>query len=146
VRFSQDYYQPFANRFAKAIREVHPEALIFVESTFEKDFLQWGPDDAERIVYAPHWYDPLTLVFKKFNPWMAYDHWRGKTVWLPWAIRRSFASQLRTKPATASAMCQFILERWAYPSTSTEGGPTEPATFPFRSGLWTDAYEQLRTT
>ncbi|WP_455283752.1 hypothetical protein, partial [[Eubacterium] cellulosolvens] len=80
--------------FAKAIREVHPGALIFVESTFEKDSLQWGSNDAERIAYAPHWYDAITLVFKKFYPWMAYDNWRGKTVWFPWAIRRSFASQL----------------------------------------------------
>lgn len=94
VQFSQAYYRPFANRFAKAIREVHPEAVVFVESTFGKDSIEWGPNDAERIVYSPHWYDALTLVFKKFNPWMAYDNWRGKPVWFRWAIRRSFASQL----------------------------------------------------
>ena len=94
VHFSQDYYLPFANRFAKAIREVHPQAVIFVESIVEKDFVEWGPNDAERIAYAPHWYDAVTLLFKKFNPWIAYDNWRGKTVWFPWAIRRSFASQL----------------------------------------------------
>jgi len=94
VRFSQNYYRPFANRFAKAIREVHMGALIFMESTPEKDFLEWSPDDAPRIVYAPHWYDVFTLAFKKFNPMMAVDNRRGKVVWLPWAIRRSFVAQL----------------------------------------------------
>lgn len=94
VRFSQDYYRPFANRYAKAIREVHPEAIIFVESTFENDSLEWGPDDAERIVYAPHWYDATTLALKEFKPLIAFDNLRGKIVWFPCAIRRSFASQL----------------------------------------------------
>jgi len=94
VKFSQDYYRPFANRFAKAIREVHPEAAIFVESTVEKDFLEWGVGDAERIVYAPHWYDVVTLAFKKFNRWIAFDSWTGKIVWWPSSIRRSFANQI----------------------------------------------------
>lgn len=93
LHFSQDYYRPFANRFAKAIREVHPKAIVFVESVLEKDLLEWGPDDAERIVYAPHWYDALTLAFKKFRRLMAYDNLTGKIVWFPSAIRRSFASQ-----------------------------------------------------
>jgi len=94
VQFSQDYYRPFANRFAKAIREVHPEAVIFVESTSENGFLQWTAKDTKGIAYAPHWYDALTLVFKTFNAWIAYDSMRRKIVCLPWAIRRSFASQL----------------------------------------------------
>jgi hypothetical protein len=94
VQFSQDYYRPFANRYATAIREIHPEAIIFVESAPGRDTLQWGREDAERIVYAPHWYDVLTLVLKKFRPLIAIDNWTGKTVWFPWAIRRSFAGQL----------------------------------------------------
>jgi hypothetical protein len=94
VRFSQDYYRPFANRYAKAIREVHPDAAIFVESTVENDSLQWGPDDAERVVYAPHWYDVTTLALREFRLLMAFDNLRGKIVWFPWRIRRSFASQL----------------------------------------------------
>jgi hypothetical protein len=94
VRFSQDYYRPFANRYAKAIREVHPEAFIFVESAVEKESLQWGSEDAERIVFAPHWYDVTTLALKEFRPLIAFDNSRGKMVWFPWAIRRSFAAQL----------------------------------------------------
>jgi len=95
VEFSQDYYRPFANRYAKAIREVHPDALIFVESTPVRDSLEWGAEDAERIIYAPHWYDAATLVLREFKPLLGFDNWTGKTVWLPWAIRRSFASQLQ---------------------------------------------------
>jgi hypothetical protein len=95
VQFSQDYYRPFANRFARAIREVHPEAFIFVESIPGKDFLEWHPQDADGIVYAPHWYDVATLVLKEFKPLLGFDNWTGKAVWFPWAVRRSFANQLQ---------------------------------------------------
>jgi len=94
ARFSQDYYRPFANRFAKAIREVDPDALIFIESTPERDSFEWGTDDAPRVVYAPHWYDAWILVFKKFSALMGIDSRRVRVVWLPSGIRRSFAAQL----------------------------------------------------
>ena len=37
VNFNRDYYIPFNNRFARAMREVHPGAMIFVEKEFELD-------------------------------------------------------------------------------------------------------------
>jgi hypothetical protein len=30
--FNRDYFRPFANRFAAAIREINPQTLIFVET------------------------------------------------------------------------------------------------------------------
>ena len=94
VDFNRDYYVPFNNRFARAIREVHAEAMIFVEKGFRSEGPCWGTNDARNIVYAPHWYDPIVLVLKTFNNWINFDRGKGKLRFGPRAIRRSFAEQL----------------------------------------------------
>ena len=95
VDFSDDYLRPFANRYAAAIREVHPEAIIFIDPSPLCDTLSWGPNDAKNIVYEPHWYDVITLVFKSFKPWISIDFRNLKVVLSPLLIRRSLANQLR---------------------------------------------------
>ena len=62
VDFNRDYYIPFNNRFAAEIREIQPKAIIFIEKGFRSGDPDWNPKDAENIVYAPHWYDPVVLV------------------------------------------------------------------------------------
>lgn len=94
VDFNRDYYVPFNNRFAKAIREVQPEAIIFVENGIREPAPTWGPEDAQNIVYAPHWYDPIVLIRKTFNAWINFDRGKNKLVFGPGAIRKSFAEQL----------------------------------------------------
>ena len=42
VNFNQDYLRPFANRFAAAIRQEHPQALIFVETTPHTPLPAWS--------------------------------------------------------------------------------------------------------
>lgn len=94
VDFGQDYYKPFANRFAQAIRAVHPEALIFIESEPNKVPPTWTSADASNIIYAPHWYDGLVLFSKHYIPWLVYDpRGRGRIVTWPF-IRRNLADQL----------------------------------------------------
>ncbi len=93
VDFSRDYYRPFANRFAQAIRAVDPQALIFVETEIGHTPLGWGATDAQRIVFAPHWYDVFVLFFKDYRPFLALDY-EGHLVVGPGRIRRSFAEQL----------------------------------------------------
>jgi hypothetical protein len=67
VNFDADYFRPFANRYAQGIREVAPDALIFIEPRiFHSQGLVWHKDDAERVVYAPHWYDGLLLFTKRY--------------------------------------------------------------------------------
>ncbi len=95
VHFTEDYYKPFANRFAQAIRQVHPQALIFLETFTEgRDELEWGPEDAPEVVFAPHWYDIAILVTQHFTPWAAIDIFKKRVVLGPWAVRRSIAGQL----------------------------------------------------
>jgi hypothetical protein len=91
VDFSQDYYLPFARRFAEAVRAVHPGALIFVESAPQQPPPRW---DAPGLVYAPHWYDGFVLFLRRYSDWVAVDNRRQRLVFTPWSIRRSFARQL----------------------------------------------------
>ncbi len=93
VDFGRDYYRPFADRFATAIRAVAPRALIFVEMPAGSPLPPWeGASDG--FVYAPHWYDGMTLMTKRYTPFIAADARTRRPVFLPGLIRRSFAAQL----------------------------------------------------
>lgn len=94
VDFSQDYYRPFANRYAREIRSVAPDALIFLETEVGHSPPRWGAEDAPQIVYAPHWYDAYVLFLKQYTPFLGFDMLAGKLVIGPDRIRRSFASQM----------------------------------------------------
>ncbi len=80
VDFTQDYYVPFANRFAQEIRSVDPDALIFVQTEVSAPVPRWTERDADQIVYAPHWYDVFTLFLRQYNPFVAFDMWRRRPV------------------------------------------------------------------
>jgi hypothetical protein len=94
VDFSRDYYRPFANRFAREIRSVDPDALIFIETAPMSTPPLWGSEDAERIVYAPHWYDGYVLFMKDYKSFLAVDSYTGDLVLGAGRIRRSFSVQL----------------------------------------------------
>jgi len=94
VSFTQDYYKPFALRFTERIRRADPDAVIFLES--EPGFLppRWEKGDPSGIVWAPHWYDGLTLVLKRLVPFLGLDFESTKLVVGAGRVRRSFAAQL----------------------------------------------------
>jgi hypothetical protein len=94
VDFDQDFFRPFVNRFARAIREIDPRALIFVEPVVGRAPPQWGPGDALGIVYAPHWYDLLVLFTKRFSPLLAIDPLARRLAIGPRRIRAAFARQI----------------------------------------------------
>ncbi|MEN4011548.1 MAG: cellulase family glycosylhydrolase [Bellilinea sp.] len=95
VDFANDYLKPFINRYANAIRQIHPDALIFMEGEAFHALPCWGEGDASGIVYAPHWYDAYVLFFKSYSPWVAVDvRGGGRVVIGKNRIRRSFAEQI----------------------------------------------------
>jgi len=95
VDFANDYLKPFINRYARAIRQVQPDALIFVEGEAFNSVPCWGGEDVQNIVYAPHWYDAFVLFFKSFVPWLGVDVRNGgRLVFGRKAIRKSFAEQI----------------------------------------------------
>ena len=73
---------------------MHPGALIFLESDPIQPRLDWGPQDAPRVVYAPHWYDGYVLYTKSFSSHLGADMFTGKVVFGRGAVRRSFKAQL----------------------------------------------------
>ena len=89
-----DYYRPFANRFAAAIRLVDPRALIFVEADPMHLPPSWDVGDAQRIVFAPHWYDGMVLVTKHYSSFLAVNAQTGKLLVGARRIRQTFARTL----------------------------------------------------
>lgn len=103
IDFFDDYYRPFANRYAKALRSVSPEAIIFIESEPRHVSMKWGVQDAPNIVFAPHWYDGFVLFMKSFFSTLAVDFRTGKVIFGSKRIRRSFADQVASFKQTSEA-------------------------------------------
>ncbi|KAJ1551007.1 hypothetical protein HK096_003690 [Nowakowskiella sp. JEL0078] len=63
------YFKQFVNKYAKIIRAVQKEAMIFIEPPVNAIPPKLDPkiDVVDRVVYAPHWYDGYTLVNKSWN-------------------------------------------------------------------------------
>jgi hypothetical protein len=102
----RDLWKPFVNQFALALRAVHTDCMIFVEPPVNAFPPAWEEGDVGGpLVFAPHWYDGLTLLNKHWNPWYNVDYvgfLRGKYSSVAFAvkfgeaaIRKAFQSQLR---------------------------------------------------
>lgn len=94
VNFSDDYMRPFINRFSCAMREINPDAMIFIETDPRLPPPDWSTLDAAHIVYAPHWYDATVLFLKTYSPFIGYDVLNNRIVFGPGNVRRSFSRQL----------------------------------------------------
>ncbi|MGD2247526.1 MAG: cellulase family glycosylhydrolase [Candidatus Methanofastidiosia archaeon] len=102
VKFFRDYLKPFINRFAREIRDIHPDTFIFIEGEpFHPETMEWGPNDAKNVVNASHWYDAITLITKKFHTWYTYDIMAQRLVFTKRGIKKMFERQLsRIKEAS----------------------------------------------
>ncbi|NMC54429.1 MAG: cellulase family glycosylhydrolase [Chloroflexi bacterium] len=80
VDFYRDYFRPFANRYAAAIRAELPDAILFVEGVPLEVHMAWTPADAQGVVHAIHWYDNYTLFTKSFSRLHSYDIQSGRIV------------------------------------------------------------------
>lgn len=94
VDFIRDYFRPFANRFAREIRQHDARALIFVEAPPNTHDLRWGEEDARDVVHAGHWYDGLTLFTKDFRPWFTMDVEKIRPVLGRQAVQALFNAQV----------------------------------------------------
>lgn len=92
--FADDYLKPYTERFAAAVLQVDPDALIFVEPEHGKLPPAIDPGLQAHCVSAPHWYDGAVLYLKNFNPWFGYNASKNELVFGPGNIRRTFAKQL----------------------------------------------------
>ncbi|KAJ3169011.1 hypothetical protein HK101_011581 [Irineochytrium annulatum] len=107
VDFLKEFWRPFVHYFTSVIRRVHRTGVIFVEPPVNEHPPVWDAangDPVWRIAYAPHWYDGLTLINKKFNRWFTVDvigmkrgHYPGAAFAVKFGalgIRKCFRSQI----------------------------------------------------
>ncbi len=89
--FTQDFLKPFTERFAAGIHAVMPGALVFVEA--EPFMPPPKYDSAENLVYAPHFYDGMTLFTRRFHPQLNFDFSRFRPLIGERAIRDYLSRQ-----------------------------------------------------
>lgn len=95
IDFLQDGLIPFIKRYAAAIREIHPEAILFVESTStEAEHFQLSKDEVPNIVNAGHWYDEYMLFTKTFDGETAMNRRTFELVKGQQNIRRLFTENI----------------------------------------------------
>jgi len=73
INFANDYLKPFINRFAKAVRTIQPNAILFIEGDPYGTMPIWGKNSPINLVNATHWYDDLTLMMKNYIPFLTFD-------------------------------------------------------------------------
>lgn len=92
--FARDFYPAFAKRFARAIQSIDPRVLIFVQGEPGEPAPGLHAGDIPNMVYAPHWYDGITLMVRRYWNHLGVDMLKRRLVLGADAIQRSFAAQL----------------------------------------------------
>ena len=92
ANFTQDFLAPFIERFADGIHAVMPDAHIFLEAE------PFAPpprlDEAPKLVYAPHFYDGMTLFTRRFNSHLNFDLFNMRPLIGEADIRDYFSEQM----------------------------------------------------
>ena len=114
------YLKPFMLRFAAAVRETLPDAILFADSAPAEEAPRWGPGEGAPLVLAPHWYDGLTMATGRYHERFTVDPKSRRLSIGRRGVRRSFALQLGRErlAASESGLPCFIGET---------GVPFEPA-------------------
>jgi hypothetical protein len=73
VDFSNDYWKPFALRYAKALHDIDAHWIIFAEPALFTKLPKLSQEEATNFANAGHWYDGVTLVTKEFMSWVNAD-------------------------------------------------------------------------
>lgn len=94
VSFADDFLKPFLKRFAAVLREVKPDALMFIEGIPHGEHPSWTEADGAGFVNAFHWYDGAALVSKRYSPWFSVRTDTRTPVLGRKAVARSFSEQL----------------------------------------------------
>ena len=105
VDFANDYLKPFLLRFAREVRAVDPDAIVFLEAPPRHPLPTWDLEAVQDVVHAAHWYDGFAVFTKRFIPFLGVDFDSSKLVLGRGRVRHSFVDQLaRIKADTAQYM------------------------------------------
>jgi hypothetical protein len=94
VDFARDYLAPFLRRFADELHEADPRAALFLEGVPSLPPPPFDTAGGPRTAFAPHWYDDLLVVKKRYLRFLGLDSRTRKIVLGPRAVRKCFADQL----------------------------------------------------
>jgi len=97
VNFVNDYMKPFILNYTHQIREIIPDATIFIQNevaSLDKVELNWNKNDPTNIGNSSHWYDILTLMTKSYNSWISFDVDKMKPIFGKKKIKRMYKQQL----------------------------------------------------
>ncbi len=103
VDFITDHLKPFMRRFIGNVREIQPDALLFLEGAPGGIHPDWSTDDAPQAVNAAHWYDALTLFTKMYNPEMALDFFGTSMIYGKDEVKQTYTDQLGHSKQEAAA-------------------------------------------
>ncbi|TGN19958.1 glycoside hydrolase family 5 protein [Leptospira idonii] len=104
IDFDRDYMIPFIRRMADAVHSVRSDWMIFAEREATDGWMNPNFNAAlpKNSVNAAHWYDIMTLIFKRFLYPIAIDPLRKLPVFGENGIRKMYVNQLkRVKDASA---------------------------------------------
>lgn len=94
-KFRNLYYPRFAKRFAERIRREDPDALIFVQGEPGEPAPNLNVQELPNMVYAPHWYDGITLMVRRYMNHIGADMLQRRLVLGAGAVQASFNAQLQ---------------------------------------------------
>ncbi len=92
--FRRDFYPRFAQRFADTLRAIDPRTMIFVQGEPGEPAPILNVEQLPNMVYAPHWYDGITLMVRRYMNHFGVDMLKRRVVLGAGAIQQSFAAQL----------------------------------------------------
>lgn len=92
VDYNRDFLTPFLQEYARQVRSVDANATIFVEYAGRPSL--WPQEKQDGLVYAPHWYEPVSLMLKRYLPGITFDQERNKIVLGRSRVQKQMAKEL----------------------------------------------------
>jgi hypothetical protein len=73
--FTNQYFMDYYRKYRDTLRTVHPNSILFCQPPVLEipPSIKGTEDDDPKMVYAPHYYDGLTLMTKKWNKYWNVD-------------------------------------------------------------------------
>ncbi|MDF3818329.1 cellulase family glycosylhydrolase [Leptospira sp. 96542] len=106
IDFDRDYLLPFARRVGERIQSIREDWMVFIEreavDAFTKPYLNGTVP--KNSVNAAHWYDTLTLLFKRFLFPISIDTLTKKFVFGKKGIEDMYVRQLTEIKGTANSV------------------------------------------
>ncbi len=100
--FVQDHLLAYIRKYIDVIHSVDRDAMIFLESETERAAPVFHEATQHNVVYAPHWYDGVTLIFKRFIPWLGANLFTQQPVFGTRNVNSSYVKQLADVKAQAA--------------------------------------------